>query len=87
MEMKNHIDFNLTKTDTAVLKGIAICGMLCWHLFFCQNPLSIEYSGITRWIAILGDVCVSIFLFCSGYGLCCGYNNLNINIIGCEWGG
>lgn len=69
MEMKNQIDFSLTKTDTAVLKGIAICGMLCWHLFHSPNPFDIEYSGLVKWLSIIGDVCVSIFLFVSGYGL------------------
>lgn len=63
------IDCKITKNDTLCLKGIAICGMLSWHLFFCSNPLDIEFSQITRFLGIIGDVCVSVFLFTSGYGL------------------
>lgn len=68
------IDFALTVTDTLSIKGVAIIGMLCWHLFFCQNPLDIEFSPIVRFLSILGDSCVSIFLFVSAYGLTVSYS-------------
>lgn len=57
--------FCLSLHDTSVLKGIAICAMLCHHLFY-QSP----ESGYVVWhLAMLGKVCVSIFLLLSGYGL------------------
>ena len=57
--------FSLSLHDTSVLKGIAICAMLCHHLFY-QSP----ESGYVVWhLAMLGKVCVAIFLLLSGYGL------------------
>ena len=64
----------ITKQDTLFLKGLAICGMLMWHVFYCQNPQGIEYSPFVRYIGSIGDVCVSIFLFISGYGLTIGFS-------------
>lgn len=64
-----NIDYKITKDDTFCLKGIAISGMLCWHLFFCANPVGVEFSHVARFIGVIGDVCVSVFLFASGYGL------------------
>lgn len=57
--------FSLSLHDTSILKGIAICAMLCHHLFY-QSP----ESGYVVWhLAMLGKVCVAIFLLLSGYGL------------------
>lgn len=70
--------FALTRKDTAVLKGIAICAMLCHHLY-AFPPATVEgYSGITLWIGMLGKVCVALFLFCSGYGLASQYKPVSI---------
>ena len=63
------INYFLTKEDTSILKGFAICGMLCWHLFYGGNPVGRQFSELTRFIGIVGDVCVSLFLFISGYGM------------------
>lgn len=63
------INYSLSKEDSGILKGIAICGMLCWHLFYCDNPVGRQFSEFTRFIGMVGDVCVSIFLFVSGYGM------------------
>lgn len=61
--------FALSRKDTSVLKGLAICAMLFHHLY-CFSPEGVErYSGLLLWLGDLGKVCVSIFLFCSGYGL------------------
>lgn len=63
----------LTRQDTAVLKGIAICAMLCHHLYG-YPPDGVEpYSGMLAWFGVLGKVCVALFLFCSGYGLATNY--------------
>jgi len=59
--------------DTLFLKGLGICGMLMWHIFWCPNSHGIEYTSIYRYLGSIGDVCVSIFLFISGYGLTIGY--------------
>lgn len=74
------IDCKITKNDTLCLKGIAICGMLSWHLFFCSNPLGVEFSQIARFLGIIGDVCVSVFLFTSGYGLMQSWLRAGVNI-------
>ena len=76
-------DFALSRQDTAVLKGIAICAMLFHHLYF-SIPAGVEnYSGILLRLGDLGKVCVSIFLFCSGYGLAASYaNRKNVSLKG-----
>lgn len=62
-------DFTLSRKITSVLKGLAICAMLFHHLYY-SSPEGVErYSGFLFWLGDLGKVCVSIFLFCSGYGL------------------
>ena len=69
--------FALTRQDTTVLKGIAICGaMLCHHLYTGADIIGdiVPYTGIIEWIGTLGKVCVAMFLFCSGYGLTAQYN-------------
>lgn len=62
----------LTKTDTNVLKGIALLLLLCHHCFYPGEP----YDDIVLWgvplIGRLGSfskICVAIFVFLSGYGL------------------
>lgn len=61
--------FSLSKNDTLIIKGIAICAMLFHHLY-CSTPEGIiPYYGVLSWLGALGKVCVSLFLFCSGYGL------------------
>lgn len=83
LKQRNNIDSNLTNTDTAALKGIAICGMLCWHLFYCPNPCGVQFGAFTHWVGLMGDVCVSAFLFASGYGLAKQFEK---DAYG-EWGG
>jgi len=66
--------FSLSRQDTSVLKGIAICAMLFHHMYACPIADDVApYDGFLNWIGILGKVCVSIFLFCSGYGLSVQY--------------
>lgn len=65
--------FALSRTETDALKGIAIIAMLLHHLY-CSIPSWIEpYNGFFFEIGAFGKVCVSIFLFCSGYGLSVQY--------------
>ena len=74
-------NFYLTRKDTSVMKGIAICAMLCHHLYTCPEYIGegiVPYTGIQAWIGILCKVCVALFLFCSGYGLAANYKAYSI---------
>ncbi len=61
--------------DTAVFKGIAISLMLWHHLFYT----TLEYGVLSNYIGVFGKVCVSFFLFLSGYGLAKQYNRYPSN--------
>ncbi len=63
---------DLSKSDTAGIKGIAILFML-WHHLFLH---SVEYGALTQSLAIVSKVCVALFLFVSGYGLTKQYSRL-----------
>lgn len=65
--------FALTRLDTSVMKGIAICAMLFHHLYGCPPDGVAPYSGVLAWLGVLGKICVALFLFCSGYGLAANY--------------
>lgn len=67
---------SLIKQDTAVLKGIAVIAMLMHHLWGCPPEGVTSYTSLLGFLGGLGKVCVAIFLFCSGYGLCVGYNKV-----------
>ena len=64
----------LTKDDSLVLKGIALLFLLTHHLFYQNDGL---YNDVLLWkdhflvqeIGIMSKVCVSLFVFLSGYGL------------------
>lgn len=78
-----NINFGLSKKDTSILKGIAILGMLFWHLYFCENPLGTTFHPWLKFFSEIGDSCVSIFLFTSGYGLSVSYERvISKNLIG-----
>lgn len=50
--------------------------MLFHHLYYLI-PLGVEpYTGLLNWLGNLGKICVSLFLFCSGYGLEAQYKNI-----------
>lgn len=71
------VSFSLGRQDTAILKGIAICAMLIHHMYACPIAEGVApYGGFLNWIGIVGKVCVSIFLFCSGYGLSVQYRKV-----------
>lgn len=63
----------LTKHDSQMAKGIAIIGMVMLHLF-CRSGelpyLPLIWIGkipLIYYLGLLGDMCVPIFCFCSGY--------------------
>ena len=70
----------LSKTDTQVLKGIALLLLLSHHLFY-KNPglyddiTIIGNHQLVQTIGVISKVCVSIFVFLSGYGLTIKYNS------------
>ena len=63
----------LSLRDTNVLKGIALLLLLIHHLFYIDNGLyddiTLAGQGIVQTIGLWSKVCVSIFVFLSGYGL------------------
>ena len=62
----------LSKQDTTIIKGIAICLMLWHHLFL--NTM--EYGTAVHSLAQVFKVCVALFLFVSGYGLTRRFSSL-----------
>ncbi|MBT9777212.1 acyltransferase family protein [Clostridium sp. MCC353] len=70
------------KTQTNICKGIAIILMIIHHIFPNMEGYGLNVFGI--WImpqlAILGKICVSIFLFLSGYGLFESYKKRSFEI-------
>lgn len=71
-----------TKQETNVAKGAAICLMFLNHLYAFPDRLlhgnyyitSIPFFDIEFYIGGLGNICVSIFIFLSGYGMFLGYS-------------
>jgi hypothetical protein len=65
----------LTKQDTKMTKGLAIIFMVLLHLFCRKTDLPYECIKTTGgvplvyYIGLLGDCCVAIYCFCSGYAL------------------
>ena len=63
----------LTKQDTKMTKGLAIVFMVILHLFCRKTDLPYSCiklgSGIplVYYIGLIGDCCVAIYCFCSGW--------------------
>lgn len=63
----------LSKNDTAILKGMGILGMVLLHLFATKDPALYTpnyFFGdipITYYIGLMGDACLPIYLFVTGY--------------------
>ena len=63
----------LTKKDNQMAKGIAIIGMVMLHLFCIKVDLPytpllwIGDTPLVYYLGLLGEICVPIYLFCSGY--------------------
>ena len=70
---KEPIDFQISPNETNIIKGIAICAMLFHHLFYETNV----YGSFTQQFAIVCKVCVSMFLFVSGYGMAVQYSKID----------
>lgn len=85
--MPNYFD----KEDTKVIKGIAILLMIAHHIWgfpsrlysgggFPQTPM-IFGEPYYLYIGRFGKICVSIYFFLSGYGICKSSQKGNINIL------
>ncbi len=59
------IDYRITPAETQIIKAFAIVAMLIHHLFW-ENP---EYGLGVHSLAIMGKICVALFVFLSGYGM------------------
>lgn len=70
-----------TRTDTKIVKGLAILLMLAHHLFLFpeRQPTGFEFQDLVMTDGVLlttvvgrfGKLCVALFLFLGGYGLWC----------------
>ena len=73
----------LTKNDSSIIKGVAILLMLWNHCFLpgrfdgCDLVFSPLTQGTVEGIASFCKICVSLFAFVSGYGLCCSLQSLD----------
>ncbi|WP_180230231.1 acyltransferase [Bacillus sp. AFS073361] len=76
--MKKKNEFQFSKKMTSQAKGLAILLMVYHHLFtFPDRISSVDYAPLMMFngqpldqlIGAFGKICVSIFLFTSGYGL------------------
>ncbi len=64
--------YSLSKDDSLIIKGLAICFMLWHHLFYEHS----EYGILVQQSALVGKACVAMFLFISGYGLTVSYQKI-----------
>jgi len=74
----NTIDNFLTRDDTKIMKGIAICCMLMHHLWCfpartagqpLENLFTIFNISSTLYFGFFGKICVPMFFFFGGYGV------------------
>ena len=74
--MKNSIEpLKLSLNDTQVLKGVALLLLLCHHCWYTGegfDDVFVYGKPIFKQIGIFGKLCVSLFVFLSGYGLTIG---------------
>lgn len=82
-EVKNKKRTVFRKEESNICKGIAIILMLFHHLFYKAD----NYSGFVinffpfseeriNFYALLGKICVAIFVFISGYGIAASYRQV-----------
>ncbi|MDE6025506.1 MAG: acyltransferase [Lachnospiraceae bacterium] len=72
-----------SKNNSLALKGLAICMMMFHHLFLAQERFEgfdVNFAPFTPKqvinVAAMFKICVSLFVFVTGYGLFLSYNNL-----------
>ena len=66
-----------TKEDTLVIKGVAILLMIWLHLFIQNEDYTslffTKYGGVESLLARAAGMCVTLYIFLSGYGLYISY--------------
>lgn len=73
----------MSKQMTSAIRGIAIIMMLIHHLFTWDKASYTSFFHVTllrgcdivTFIGIFGKLCVTLYLFLSGYGFCCKFGN------------
>lgn len=84
------VDKLISKDSSLVMKGGAILLMLIHHLFFNEARFSMwddlhltllgHELGLVNQLGIFGKLCVSLFVFISGYGLSASYLNRELKV-------
>lgn len=77
-----------TKEKTNVAKGVAICLMFAFHIYTFEERLindntfipTIPFFNAEFYLGSFGSICVSVFLFLSGYGMYLGYHKSQNNV-------
>ena len=69
-------DRSITLEKTIHIKACALILMMFHHLFGCGTFLTLEennwislFPGLLNTLSVAGKICISMFLFCTGYGL------------------
>lgn len=75
LPLKSITDYHLNFNDTNVVKGFAICAMLCHHLFLEHG----DFGPFINQIALVGKTCVAFFVFVSGYGMAVQFEQIKQN--------
>jgi hypothetical protein len=78
-----------TREKTSIVKGLAICLMFTHHLYAFKDRLLnangyiplIPFFDAEKHLGAFGNICVSMFLFLSGYGMFLGYLRSSKNIL------
>lgn len=78
----------LTKEKTNIAKGVAICLMFAFHVYTFEDRLindnifipTIPFFNAEYYLGSFGSICVSVFLFLSGYGMYLGCRKSEKNI-------
>lgn len=79
------MESRFTKDHTLMVKGVAIVGMLFYHLFEHYErvtAMEVNFAPFTMDTFLLlsgfGNICVAVFAFLSAYGIALGLENLDI---------
>lgn len=76
--LDRQVAYDFNKTHTQIAKGIAILLMMYHHLFVLPQRIQCDYFSVLNLcgldfqtiLAYFCKICVGIFVFLSGYGLC-----------------
>lgn len=82
-----------SKEKTNVAKGLALCLMFCNHLYAFPERLLhgnyyiplIPFFNAEFYLGTFGSICVSMFIFLSGYGMFLGYSRSHKSPINYSW--